>query len=151
MESTCTLLLNLDSTFLALFWIQPNLIIRVSCQNDYHALMDQVCAVNKSIYTINPSHFLVFWHLEVWSLNAIGTGPWEPGTIKGGGLNGQEVEVLKGIGGGDTRGGTQRCLVIAMGESQETQDAEQTRETGGFDPLLPSPLPPLSPPPPHVR
>ena len=61
MESACTLLLNLDSTFLGLFWIQPNLIIRGSCQNDYHALMHQVCAVNKSIYTVNPSHFLVFW------------------------------------------------------------------------------------------
>lgn len=61
MESACTLLLNLDSTFLGLFWIQPNLIIRGSCQNDYHALMDHVFALNKSIYTVNPSHFLVFW------------------------------------------------------------------------------------------
>ena len=61
MKSTCTLLVNLDSTFLGLFWIQTNLIIRVSCQNDCHALMDQVCTVNKSIYTVNPSHFLVFW------------------------------------------------------------------------------------------
>lgn len=61
MENTCTLLLNHDFTFLDLFWIQLNLIIRISCQSDYHALMDQVCAVNKSIYTVNPSHFLVFW------------------------------------------------------------------------------------------
>ena len=60
---------------------------------------------------------------------------------KGGRLNGQEVEVLKGIGGGDTGGGTQRCLIIAMGESQETQDAGQTQEAGGFDPLLPFPPP----------
>ena len=59
----------------------------------------------------------------------------------GGGLNGREVEVLKGIGGGDTGGGTQRCLIIAMGESQETQDAGQTQEAGGLDPLLPSPPP----------
>ena len=63
---------------------------------------------------------------------------------KGGRLNGQEVEVLKGIGGGDTGGGTQRCLIIAMGESQETQDAGQTQEAGGFDSLLPPPPPPCS-------
>ena len=51
------------------------------------------------------------------------------------------MEVLKGIAGGDTGGGTQLCLIIAMGESQETQDAGQTQEAGGLDPLLPSPPP----------
>lgn len=57
----------------------------------------------------------------------------------------------KWVGGGSSKrnrrgetqeGGTQRCLIIAMGESQETQDAGQTQEAGGFDPLLP--FPPLS-------
>ena len=148
MESTCTLLLNLDSTFLGLFWIQPNLIIRVSCQNDYHALMDQVCAVNKSIYTVNPSHFLVFWPFRSMEFKCYWNRSMGARDNKGGRLNGQEVEVLKGIGGGDTGGGTQRCLIIAMGESQETQDAGQTQEAGGFDSLLPPPF--LLPPPPPM-
>ena len=146
MESTCTLLLNLDSTFLGLFWIQPNLIIRVSCQNDYHALMDQVCAVNKSIYTVNPSHFLVFWPFRSMEFKCYWNRSMGARDNKGGRLNGQEVEVLKGIGGGDTGGGTQRCLIIVMGESQETQDAGQTQEAGGFDPPLPNPPPPPPPP-----
>ena len=150
MESACTLLLNLDSTFLGLFWIQPNLIIRGSCQNDYHALMDQVCAVNKSIYTVNPSHFLVFWPFRSMEFKSYWNRSMGARDNKGGGgaLNGQEVEVLKGIGGGDTGGGTQLCLIIAMGESQETQDAGQTQEAGGLDPLLPHPPPP---PPQQVR
>ena len=151
MESTCTLLLNLDSTFLGLFWIQPNLIIRVSCRNDYHALMDQVCAVNKSIYTVNPSHFLVFWPFRSMEFKCYWNRSMGARDNKGGRLNGQEVEVLKGIGGGDTGGGTQRCLIIAMGESQETQDAGQTQEAGGFDSLLPPPLPPPPPPPCSIK
>ena len=141
MESACTLLLNLDSTFLGLFWIQPNLIIRGSCQNDYHALMDHVFALNKSIYTVNPSHFLVFWPFRSMEFSYWNRSMGARDNKGGGALNGQEVEVLKGIGGGDTGGGTQLCLIIAMGESQETQDAGQTQEAGGLDPLLPSPPP----------
>ena len=151
MKSTCTLLLNLDSTFLGLFWIQTNLIIRVSCQNDCHALMDQVCAVNKSIYTVNPSHFLVFWPFRSMEFKCYWNRSMGARDNKGG---------AKWAGGGSSKrnrrgetqeGGTQRCLIIAMGESQETQDAGQTQEAGGFDPLLPFPPPSSSsttPPPP---
>ena len=148
MENTCTLLLNHDFTFLDLFWIQLNLIIRISCQSDYHALMDQVCAVNKSIYTVNPSHFLVFWPFRTLEFKCCWNRSMGARDNSGGGRNGREVEVLKGIGGGDTGGGTQRCLIIAMVGSQERQGAGQTQEAGGLDPLLPSPPPPS---PPQVR
>ena len=106
--------------------------------------MDQVCAVNKSIYTVNPGHFLVFRPFRSMEFKCYWNRCMGARDNKGGGgLNGQEVEVLKGIGGG-----TQRCLIIAMGESQETQDPGQTQEAGGFDPLLPSPPPSFPPPPP---
>lgn len=148
MESACTLLLNLDSTFLGLFWIQPNLIIRGSCQNDYHALMHQVCAVNKSIYTVNPSHFLVFWPFRSMEFKSYWNRSMGARDNKGGGgaLNGQEVEVLKGIAGGDTGGGTQLCLKLQWEKAKKHRMQDRHRRQEVWTPFFPPP-----PPPPQVR
>ena len=149
MESACTLLLNLDSTFLGLFWIQPNLIIRGSCQNDYHALMDHVFALNKSIYTVNPSHFLVFWPFRSMEFSYWNRSMGARDNKGGGGAKWAGGGSSKRNRRGRHRRGYTTLLEIAMGESQETQDAGQTQEAGGLDPLLPSPPPP--PPPQQVR
>ena len=138
MKSTCTLLLNLDSTFLGLFWIQTNLIIRVSCQNDCHALMDQVCAVNKSIYTVNPSHFLVFWPFRSMEFKCYWNRSMGARDNKGG---------AKWAGGGSSKRNRR-------GETQEgVHNTGRRTDTGGGRFRPPSSLPPsllLLPPPPPM-
>ena len=151
MESTCTLLLNLDSTFLGLFWIQTNLIIRVSCQNDCHALMDQVCTVNKSIYTVNPSHFLVFWPFRSMEFKCYWNRSMGARDNKGG---------AKWAGGGSSkrnrRGRRRRGYTTLLDNcnGRKPRNTGRRTDTGGGRFRPPSSLPPslllLPPPPPRV-
>ena len=145
MESACTLLLNLDSTFLGLFWIQPNLIIRGSCQNDYHALMDHVFALNKSIYTVNPSHFLVFWPFRSMEFKCYWNRSMGARDNKGGGGG------AKWAGGGsskrNSRGRHRRGYTTLLDNcnGRKPRNTGCRTDTGGrrFGP--PSSLPPPSP------
>lgn len=144
MESACTLLLNLDSTFLGLFWIQPNLIIRGSCQNDYHALMDHVFALNKSIYTVNPSHFLVFWPFRSMEFKCYWNRSMGARDNKGGGG-------AKWAGGGsskrNSRGRHRRGYTTLLDNcnGRKPRNTGRRTDTGGrrFGPpsSLPPPLP----------